>query len=287
MSIAVVVKVHDGVVLASDSAATLSITDQQGRQGVINVYNNADKTFNLVKNKPIGMISWGFGGIGGASISTLAKDLRRRFEDQQDDWFLKDDYTLESVSKKVRDFYEEKYQPVYRDAVDKPYIFFFLAGYSSKSEAPEVWQIQIGGNESLDPIKLKGEHELGTNWGGQIEAINRLIKGIGVNFPAALKELGVLEEEIEPATAKISLKLETPLLVDAMPIQDAIDLAHFLVKTTIEYIRFSPGAPTVGGPIEVAAITKHEGFKWIQRKHYYDQRLNPKIEGDKDVKIRS
>ena len=32
-------------------------------------------------------------------------------------------------------------------------------------------------------------------------------------------------------------------------------------------------------PIEIAAITKHEGFKWIMRKHYFDVRLNP-ADGD-------
>jgi len=60
----------------------------------------------------------------------------------------------------------------------------------------------------------------------------------------------------------------------AMPIQDAIDLSIFLVESTIRFSKFAPGAPTVGGPIEVATITKHERFKWIQRKHYYKQELN-------------
>jgi len=39
--------------------------------------------------------------------------------------------------------------------------------------------------------------------------------------------------------------------------------------------RGSTGAPTVGGPIEMAAITKHDGFKWIRHKQYYEKRLNP------------
>ncbi len=60
-----------------------------------------------------------------------------------------------------------------------------------------------------------------------------------------------------------------------MPIQDAIDLAEFLVSATIQFVRFTPGEPTVGGPIEIATITKHEGFKWVSRKHYYDTRFNP------------
>ena len=59
-----------------------------------------------------------------------------------------------------------------------------------------------------------------------------------------------------------------------MPIQDVIDLARFLVHSAIMFTRFSMGPNIVGGPIEIAAITKHENFKWISRKHYYDQSLN-------------
>ena len=33
-------------------------------------------------------------------------------------------------------------------------------------------------------------------------------------------------------------------------------------------------AQVIGGSIDIAVITKHEGFKWIQRKHYYDKDLN-------------
>jgi hypothetical protein len=26
---------------------------------------------------------------------------------------------------------------------------------------------------------------------------------------------------------------------------------------------------------KIAAITKHEGFKWVKRKHYYNRAINP------------
>jgi hypothetical protein len=68
--------------------------------------------------------------------------------------------------------------------------------------------------------------------------------------------------------------LYVPLSLPAMPIQDAIDLARFLANTAAAFTQFSLRAATVGGPIEVAAITKHEGFKWITRKHFFDQRFN-------------
>lgn len=71
MTIVVTVKINDGIVLASDRATTFS--DDKGV--VFQVYNNANKVFNLVKGEPIGALTWGAGGLGSASISTISKDL--------------------------------------------------------------------------------------------------------------------------------------------------------------------------------------------------------------------
>ena len=55
----------------------------------------------------------------------------------------------------------------------------------------------------------------------------------------------------------------------AMPTGDAIGLADFLVDLTKRYFAFLPGADLVGGATDIATVTKHEGFKWVSRKHYY------------------
>jgi hypothetical protein len=34
---------------------------------------------------------------------------------------------------------------------------------------------------------------------------------------------------------------------------------------------------TVGGDIDVAIISKSEGFVWIKRKHYFPADLNPRF----------
>jgi len=39
--------------------------------------------------------------------------------------------------------------------------------------------------------------------------------------------------------------------------------------------RVSGDLETVGGPVDVALISKGEGFIWIKRKHYFDTELNP------------
>jgi hypothetical protein len=66
-----------------------------------------------------------------------------------------------------------------------------------------------------------------------------------------------------------------PVVHPTMPIQDAIDLVHYLIDVTCGFVRFAPGPATVSEPIDSAAITPHEGFRWIRRKHYYSQTLNP------------
>ena len=70
-------------------------------------------------------------------------------------------------------------------------------------------------------------------------------------------------------------KLAASVVHAAMPIQGAIELATFVVQTTIGFMRFSFGAETVGGPIEVAVITKHEGYKWVNRKLFFNRELSP------------
>ena len=110
------------------------------------------------------------------------------------------------------------------------------------------------------------------------EALHRLLYGTCPRLPLVLTGvLGVPPDQIVGIMQVIGMHLQIQLIQPAMPIQDAIELADFLVHLTSMYVRFSPGASTVGGPIEIAAITKNEGFKWIKRKHYYDPRYNPPL----------
>ena len=55
-------------------------------------------------------------------------------------------------------------------------------------------------------------------------------------------------------------------LFDAMPLQDAVDYAMHLIRTTIETMRFEPRYPSVGGPIDVLVVNP-DGMQWVQRKH--------------------
>ena len=56
--------------------------------------------------------------------------------------------------------------------------------------------------------------------------------------------------------------------------EDLAELAESLIYLTYLKRRMSGSEESVGGPIDVAIITKGDGFIWIKRKHYFDIKLN-------------
>ncbi len=53
-------------------------------------------------------------------------------------------------------------------------------------------------------------------------------------------------------------------------------MAETLVNLTKFKRRVSPQEESVGGPIDVAVITKADGMIWMKRKHYFEPGLNPR-----------
>ena len=56
--------------------------------------------------------------------------------------------------------------------------------------------------------------------------------------------------------------------------EDLAELVESLVKMTCLKWSFSKDNVTVGGPVDVAVVTKGDGFIWMKRKHYFDPELN-------------
>jgi len=282
VTIAISIKINDGLVLASDSASTvLGQLPHTGELRVLNVYNNAVKVFNLRKGFPIGAITWGSGSIGQDSISTILKDLRERFtgdDPNHKDWQLKkDNYSVEDVAKRLKEYvFDDLYVKAFRDYPHKPPLGFIISGYSASASMGDEYQIDILNGNCNGPRLLRKREESGLTWAGEPEALNRLIIGFGSAMGTVLKQnFGIPDNEIDQTLSIMQQNLQAQFILPAMPLQDAIDLAEFLADLTIKFARFRVGAPTVGGPIEIAAISKHEGFRWVQRKYYFKKELNP------------
>lgn len=307
MTIAICLKVGDGVVLGTDSASSLIGENDR----YFNVYNTAEKTFNLVKGLPIGLMTYGLGGMMGLSIGALSRDLRQRLSGKDPryaDWALKHDtYTIEEVATRVRQFfYEELYATQFgplptpslapndnsqASPVDElplnpetegtpgeiapqfPELGFVVAGISANDYYPQVWNVEISNGQCAGPLCQYDRLVSGVvHFWGQPEALYRLVYGWSPEAQQRLVAAG-----LPPETANQFLVSVTDLAHPGMPIQDAIDLVKYLADVTVGYVRFKQGAPTVAPPIDIAAITRHQGFKWVERKHYYRQELNPAI----------
>lgn len=60
-----------------------------------------------------------------------------------------------------------------------------------------------------------------------------------------------------------------------VPKEELAELAESLVHLTSLKRRVALETETVGGPIDVAVISKGDGFIWLKRKHYFRPELNP------------
>jgi hypothetical protein len=71
-------------------------------------------------------------------------------------------------------------------------------------------------------------------------------------------------------------EITNPILetIATMPKDELAIAAETLVNVTSFKRKVSGEAQTVGGPIDVAVISKCDGFIWIKRKHYFSKELN-------------
>ena len=63
--------------------------------------------------------------------------------------------------------------------------------------------------------------------------------------------------------------------VDSFSIDDMANMGESLISVTNLQRHISSSDESVGGPIDVAVITRSEGFIWIKHKDWFRQDLNP------------
>jgi hypothetical protein len=92
-----------------------------------------------------------------------------------------------------------------------------------------------------------------------------------------------LDDIITDLSGKIDKRVEStssrPIkdMVRAMPKQELVTLAASLIEITSLKRKVSRGQETVGGEVDVAIISKSEGFIWTKRKHYFPPELNTRF----------
>ncbi len=127
------------------------------------------------------------------------------------------------------------------------------------------------------------------------QSINRLFLGFSDGlfnlFKRVDQQFGeALEEQVKPEIRRLLGELFeqwqaekthywTPVVevVTSLPKDELAGMAEALVNLTKFKYRVTTERETVGGPIDVAVITKGDGFVWIKRKHYFNPQFNPRV----------
>jgi len=265
VSICVSVKVGEGVVIAADSAITVAqpLSPQQpDRMAVHQVYEHGNKIFQ-VGDYPIGVATWGVGSLGGRSVASLLGE----FSDNEP---LKASWSVDDVADRVYKFVTHRYREAFQGAVEVPSergpaLGLLVVGAGPKGYDVEQYVGLLPLEPEPGPARKEGIPPYGANWYGQTDAILRLYKGFDPQIDARLQKAGLTPQQIRGVLDG----LEYPAAYDHMPIQDAIDLALYLVGVVVGRFRFVVGPALCGGDIDVAVVSaRPRQFQWVRRKEW-------------------
>ncbi len=186
-----------------------------------------------------------------------------------------------------------------------------IAGYGKSDIFPKLFQYdvegQINGFTKYCEIKKREISNSNECWiipFAQTDTVQTFIRGISPSYSKIIKEYlknNVIEEmgpdeeyEIsDKAKEYLKTKLESidniiqsysqeeyinPIIraVPTLPIEELASMAESLVNITSfrRQVCIDDNMLTVGGPIDVAVISKGDGFIWIKRKHYFEATYN-------------
>ena len=102
--------------------------------------------------------------------------------------------------------------------------------------------------------------------GGDLDKITDL----NAMVDGATKTIG--DVMFEKARREHSIPLRRVL--GSLPVDEMAELAETLINLQSLKEKVTKPSQTVGGPIDVAVITKSEGLVWIKRKHFFDIGIN-------------
>src|SRR3990172_543892 len=229
MSLVVTVYVPSGIVMAADSRMTVLRSEEreEGEQKMRLQQQLvlSDNAYRVVELRSVGV---GVSLYDAGVINNQPVDSHvHRFEEEA----VTPEDDVRSVSEKLLQYLQTTFPNVN--------VGFHIAGYRTEGKASTPY-VLVGHTVREQEIRRvnateDGNVQYGISRAGDTLVVNRLID------PKHLP------------------------LFPAMPLQDAVDYAVHLIRTTIDTMRFEPRFPSVGGPIDVLVVTP-DGMRWVQRK---------------------
>lgn len=273
MSLGIAFKGTEGIVLAADSRVTLMAQMQNPQTPNQNLFlpatfDNATKLLRVKDHNYAGVVTYGLGAIGEREPRTAHSFL----PEIEAEFNAPDRLSVEEFAIKISSFFMRQWAQTMPTVHAGNPMVFLVGGYDVDAPYGRIFEISIPHNPT--PV----EHNpgiFGIVWGGQREFADRLIHGFDPKLPSLVQQFLQLEPGKEESLEKeLREKLSITIPYQFLPLQDCVDLSIFLIRTIITLQNWIIGVRGVGGAIDVATITRTEGFNPIQQK---------KITGEKSI----
>jgi hypothetical protein len=270
LSLGVAFKGPEGIVLAVDSRVTLSFEQQipNGVQIIPATYDNATKLLKFNGQKHVGAITYGLGALGTTAPRTahsfvpeFEDELARELEKIKDEKARR--LSVDQFAGKLSDFFMRQWNETnaQHPGID---MVFVVGGYDKGDAYGKIFDFYI---PSRPKPEEQNEDTFGVLWGGQRELVDRLLDGFDPTLPFVVQEGMRLTDD---ARTKLATQLKSTLSLaipyQFLPLQDCVDFSAFLIRTTIELQTWIGGVRGVGGAIDIATITRTDGFTPIREK---------------------
>ncbi|MGR3914499.1 MAG: hypothetical protein OD918_08275 [Gammaproteobacteria bacterium] len=108
----------------------------------------------------------------------------------------------------------------------------------------------------------------------QSAMVHTFLDGISPQIESDLKD-ALIDESFSEKLKEAKENFREPFVVESFPKDELVAMAETLVNLTKFRLRVTSQQETVGGPIDVAVITKGDGFVWVKKKQYFPAELNP------------
>lgn len=265
MSLGVVVKGPEGVVLAADTRITLNAQSANMPSRIIVNYDNATKLLSFgAPHSRVGVVTYGVATIGRRTAHSFIPEFELTLGGSP--------LTVLEYAEHLSQFFLQRWEDAGMPRTNPPNggMSFIVGGYNVDAPYGDVFLFNIPKSPTPDP-RNPGTN-FGMTWGGQLEVASRLIHGFDPRVRQLVQSnLGVPEAEVDALFQTVAPQLEYSIPYDVLPLQDCIDLAAFLIRTTITAQNLAVAVRGVGGSIEVAAITRTDGLRWIQKKDLHGE----------------
>jgi len=259
MSLGVVIKGPEGVVLAADSRVTLQAQKGDGIPFPVN-YDNATKLFSFTEpHNFVGIVTYGLAALGLRTAHSFIPEFEVKL-------LYEDRYPIKKYAEILSDLFMSKWSESIPEDYQGPPMTFIVGGYDEDAPYGKVYMVAIPSNPSPVPRNV-ADNEFGMTWGGQLEFASRIINGFDPRLPSLIQQkFELTNEQVGELFTSIKGNLEYRIPYQVLPLQDCVDLATFMIQTTMIAQDLSVGVRGVGGPIDVATITRTQGIRFIKRK---------------------